>query len=85
MSEPELSNGEKNLAVRALRYYISCEQQAIQKAWMEANGHVHKPFRKLESQRSYATKLERECREHITAAQALITKLRPNFRGASDG
>lgn len=66
----DLSNGEKDVLVRALRYYISEHRRAIQAEVVKAKG----------KDTPYVRTIKREAGENIEAAERLIKKLRPDFQ-----
>lgn len=70
-----LTVGETNLVVRALRYYINGEQRAIQEAVCKARASP-----KSVKFAGYARDITEQATAHIDAANNLIEKLRPNFK-----
>lgn len=62
----DLTTGERDLLVRALRYFAGEQQRAIQAALLAG--------------KSDAQHVKREALQYIGAAERLIAKLRPNFQ-----
>lgn len=66
-----LTNGERGLVIRALRYYIHSERRAVQDAALA-------PRKGSQAKHdAHAADVKRQAEHHIEAAEALLTKLMP--------